>query len=324
LHQWVYRLGEQDQAIEAVRILPGECGPVFAELVVESKSLDVFVQTRIRLYAELERIEFHNRVRKSRQTRKEQLHFFFPARIPDCQYRYEAPGAIITPGEIDHGGEQLPGSGQAYTAVRHVADMFNDELGICLSQADSGFVLFGHRSEFEDPREPDRASATLISLALGNAVNYAEVTRDQAGQTDFTFRYALLPYGRYDPLRSIRFGWEDNTPLLIHPFTANTDGVLAAGVHSFLEITGQEVVLVNYKQTEALPEEGIIVRLWNPLEQEGQVILHAHLPWKLRNARNTDLLEREKGTLAVKDNSVELSIKGRGLATVLLIFESTL
>jgi alpha-mannosidase len=330
LHRWIYRLNDQDQPIEEVKIRAGNTGPVFAELLIESRCSQVQVETALRLYNSLDRIEFRNHVHKIPTTGKEQLHFLFPVDIPNCRYRFEAPGAIITPGEVGSGGEQLPGSGQAYTAIRHSSDIFNDLCGMTLSQADSGFVLFGHRTEFEDPCEPDRKSSALIALALGNTVNYAEVTRDQAGHDSFTFRYYLRFYRHYAPESSLRFGWESSNPFssMIVPrergqFTAPESAeLLPADKHSFLTVSEEKIVLVNTKVSEEHPDDGLIVRLWNLAEDSASATVKVSSLWPLKSVQATDLLERQRDSLPVKDNSFSIIMPGRGFATALIRFLS--
>jgi alpha-mannosidase len=323
LHRWGYRLDGVDQKIEGVEILPGSCGPVFGELIITGRTPQVSVTTRLRIYADLDRIDFSNTVRKAPTQRREELHFYFPLDLPDCQYRHEAPGAVISPGEISRGGEQLPGAGQAYNAVRHSSDVFGAAGGMTLSQVESGFVLFGHRTEQEDPVEPDRSSSTLVSLALSNLINYAEVNRDQGGASDFVFRYALRFYRTYNPQDSVRFGWEHANEMYARFLAPGGQPSIAlpAGVHSFLEVHGQSLILVNLKTAEAFPERGVVVRLWNVGAKPGRGVLRFPGPWKVASARATDLLERVQGPLAVKEGAVQLTVPGRGFATALVLLK---
>jgi hypothetical protein len=330
LHQWVYRLNDEDQRIEQVNITAGSTGPVFAELLIQARCRQVKIETVVRLYDTSDRIDFHNRVRKTPTTDREQLYFFFPVDIPNCRYRFEAPGAIIAPGEVSRGGEQLPGSGQAYTSVRHSCDVFNDCCGMTLTQVDSGLVLFGHRTEFEDPREPDGKSGALIAVALGNAVNYAEVTRDQGGYDSFTFRYSLRFYRQYAPETSLRFGWEVSNPFdsAISPHEQGElqDGRSAQSpppdMHSFVSVSGDEFVLVNTKVSEEYPEDGWIIRLWNLADNRAKATVKVSQLWPVKTVHATDLLERQGDKLPMRGNSFSLDVPGRGFATALIRFSS--
>src|SRR5690606_14390747 len=148
----------------------------FAQLVVRAQTKGIALTTTITLYAHLDRVDLHNEVEKELGEEKEELGFIFPFRVPDRRYRVETPGTILTAGE-----NQLPGAGQAITAVRHFVDVSNADYGVTLTMADSGFVEFGHRTSLEDPQAPDPANSTLLVPVLGNWINWREVTRDQAG-----------------------------------------------------------------------------------------------------------------------------------------------
>ena len=344
LNQWVYRLSGSDYTPKDVTISSGANGPVFGELIITTRAPHIKVRTTLRLYSNLDRIDIYNEVEKSPTAEKEQLHFFFPVNIPDRVYRFEAPGAIVKAGEFSHGGEQLPGSGQACTAVRHFIDVSNDSYGITISQVDSSMIQFGHRTEKEDPIYPDPTNSTVISFALGNTNNYPEVirnpddgtvisfntvdygevardyykevTRDQGGITHFLFRYSLRAHKNYDPEEAIHFAWEDNNEPLAIMVPPSSKGLLPQNQHGFLNVSGEKVILVNCKIAEEGLEKGVIIRLWNAGEKDSIAQVNVSKMWKVNSAERTDLLERSQESLKVLNNSVKLKVKARGFATV--------
>jgi alpha-mannosidase len=304
----------------------GPCGPVFGQLIVHAALKNTQVTTTITLYANLDRVDIRNEVEKLPTTEKQELDFAFPFHVPGRQYRFEAPGVIVTPG-----ADQRPGAGQAVTAIRHFVDVFNDEFGVTLSQADSGLVEFGHRTTAEDPLEPDPNNSTVLALALENCIDWHEAVRDQAGVTHFVFRYSLRGHaGGFDPAAAVRFGWEDNNELLAVPLPAGEEGdgsaepsgrasgrwlaeVLPADTHSFVQATPDNVVLTGVKVAE---EDGLIARLWECAGQDVTVSVHTSGLGSLRAARQTDLLERDGEALTVADGQVTVPVRARGLATV--------
>jgi len=281
--------------------------------------------TTIRLYAATDRIDLRNEVTRATTDQRESLHVLFPFAVPGGQYRFEAPGAIVRAGEGSFGGEQLPGSGQAYTALRHFADVSNERIGVTLSQADSGFVQFGHRTEAEDPTGPSDADSTLVAFVLDNTVNYAEVTRDQGGDARFLFRFSIREHGPFDPLEAVRFAWEDNNEALVHrlpdpssPIGGPADRRILAATHSFLRIAEDAMVLVNLKSAEEEPSTGVVVRIWNPTEKASDATLRLSPTLLIRKAWAADLLERPQGELRVAEDTLTVPVPARGYATVIL------
>ncbi|NLE45292.1 MAG: hypothetical protein GX620_11270 [Chloroflexi bacterium] len=290
----------------------GECGAVSAQVVVETGLKNTSLRSIITLYAHLDRVDIRNELEKIPTSEKQELDFAFPFRVSDRQYRFEAPGAIITPGD-----DQVPGAGQAVTAVRHFVDTFNDEFGVILSQADSAIVEFGHRTTLEDPLRPDPNNSTILALAMANCIDWDEIIRDQAGNDSFVYRYSLCGHaGGFDPVSAVRFGWEDNNELLAVPLTSGQNGELPEQSHSFLEVSPDHVVLAGFKVAE---ENGLIVRLWECAGTEALARVSTHGLGVLSRTTVTDLLERDKSELTLMDDVVEVSVPALGIATVRLV-----
>lgn len=289
-------------------------GPVLGQLTVRASLKHTQVRTTITLYTGLDRVDIRNEVEKLVTVERQELDFAFPVAVPRRQYRFEAPGAILEPGS-----DQRPGSGQAVTAVRHFVDVFNDEFGVTLSQADSGLVEFGHRTTLEDPQEPDPSNSTLLALAMENCVDWHEAVRDQGGATLFVFRYSLRGHqGGFDPVQAVRFGAEDNHDLLAVALPSEQDGDLPADAHSFIRVKPAHVVLTGVKLAE---EDGLIVRLWECAGEAVQASVVVDGLGTLAEASATDLLERDAGSLPVSGGEVTIETPARGLATLRLLFD---
>jgi alpha-mannosidase len=314
LNQCLYWSDGTEHTPQAARVEIGPCGLVFGQLVVRAALKNTRVTTTITLYAYVDRVDIENEVEKEPTIEKQELDFAFPLRIPDREYRFEAPGAIITPGV-----DQRAGAGQAVTAVRHFVDVFNDEFGVTLSQADSGLVEFGHRTTAEDPLAPDPTNSTVLALALENCIDWHESIRDQAGASHFVFRYSLRGHaGGFDPAAAVRFGWEDNNELLGRPIGegARGQGDLPPSVHSFLSVTPDNVIVTAFKVAE---EEGLIVRLWECAGRDTEAVVRVSGLGALRGIWLTDLLERDEKPLPVADGQVTIRIPARGLVAIRLL-----
>lgn len=317
LGQCVYTVDDEDHVPHSAEISTGSVGPVFGELIASYSVEKLKVKTTVCLYWNIDRIDITHEVERPVRGLPEQLNVVFPFDIPKAQYRFEAPGCIITPGEVAEGGEQLAGSGQAWTMVRHFVDVFNDEAGVTLSQADSAVVMFGHRTQAEDPIAPDSSSAAIWCLAMGNLINHEEVTRDQAGGTSFVFRYSLRGHtSGFDPVAALRFAWEDNNEMLCVRVPEGASGELAGSVRSFLSVRPETVIPTALVVADEGPRAGLVVRLWN-LEQAGRST-EAQIDMSglggFSSAGRVDLLERDGDELGGSGGAVRLAVRGRGLA----------
>jgi alpha-mannosidase len=311
LNQAVYLSEGLEHTAQAAQVELAVQGPVFAQLVVQASLKHIRLTTTFTLYHQLDRVDILNQVTKLPTAERHELSFVFPFQVPDRQYRFEAPGVIVTPG-----AEQRPGAGQAVTAVRHFVDVFNSDFGVTLSQADSGLVQFGHRTSTEDPLEPEPGNSTVWALALGNNINWREVTRDQAGGTDFTFRYSLRGHaGGFDPVSAVQFGWEDNNELLTVPLARGQQGNLPPHRHSFVKVEPDHVILTSLKVAE---EEGLLLRLWECAGQSTVATVTVSGLGALA-ARQTDLLEKDIAALSLTDERVSVPLKARDLASIRLL-----
>ncbi len=290
----------------------GSCGSVFGRLIVKASLKNTTVTTTVTLYASLDRVDLRNEVERFPTDERYQLDFAFPFLVPDRRYRFEAPGAIISPGK-----EQRPGAGQAVTAVRHFVDIFNDEAGVTLTQADSGLVEFGHRTSLEDPLGPDPSNSTVLALVMHNCLDWREITRDQGGSTHFCFRFSLRGHGGgFDPAAAVRFGWQDNNELLAVPLPGRQGTGLPAHKHSFAQAAPDSAILSCLKVAE---EDGLLVRLWNCDEQGTSASVDVSGLADIEEARQTDLLERDKQALPVVAGMAEIPVAGRGFAAARLL-----
>lgn len=322
VHQWVHEVSGEDMKVLAVKPNTRNAGPVFGEFSFTVQFEGMKVTTSIRLSIDSDTIEFRNQVYKPVSTSAEQVYCYFPLAVPDSTFVYEAPGALVRAGETSHGGDQLPGSGQAYTAVRHIVDTHNGDVGFTLSQSQSGFVVFGHRTEDEDPVEPDSRNGTVISIALGNKVNYSEVTRDQNGETDFTFDYAIRLYKKYDPVESLKLGDRHYSTPLSMLIAGDEQGSLPRSSCNLIEIESENIVLMNTKIPEESQYKGMVVRLWNVGEKKetAKIIISEHL--SIVGVFETDLLERIGSALELRGNTVEVDVPGRGFSTIFFSTEA--
>jgi len=308
-----YSHGVEHTAVRAT-VEQGAGGPVLGRLHTCTWLKNTEVRSTITLYAGLDRVDICNRVHKAVTTEPQEMDFAFPFAVPDHRYRLEAPGAVLDPQR-----DFLPGAGLAVLAVRHFVDVFNDEFGVTLSQADSGFVQLGHRTSREDLESVDMGRSTVLALAMQNCFDKTEAALDQGGVSDFTFRYSLQGHGAgFAAARAVRFGWEDNNELLVAESAGGAVGALPEDVHAFVSVEPDNVILTCLKVAE---EEGLIVRLWECAGQETQAVVRPRGLGALVRAYSTDLLERDAKPLSVVGGEVAVRVPARGMAALRLIFD---
>jgi alpha-mannosidase len=316
-NQCLYLSDGIEHTPQAATVEVEEGGAVFGRLIVRAGLKNTQMTTTITLYTHIDRIDIRNEVSKQATTEKQELHFAFPFDVPGHRYRLEAPGAIIDPSE-----DLRPGAGQAYNAVRHFVDVFNDDFGITLSSIDSGLVEFGHRTTLEDPVAPDPENSTVLALVMDNVIDWNESIRDQAGVNEFVFRFSLRSHdGGFDPVAAVRSGWEANDELEAVSLSTGQkaeDG-LPPDVHRFLKLAPDNVILTSMKVAE---EEGLIIRLWECAGQDTVATVEPSGLGSLREAQATDLLERTTGTLSVGNGQVEVPVSALGLSTIRLLFNT--
>ncbi len=313
LNQCLYLSEDVEHTPRAAQVEVGPCGPLFGQLIVRAALKNTRLTSTITLYSHLDWVDIRNELDKLATGEKQELDFAFPFQVPNRRYRYEAPGAIVDP-ETD----LLPGAGQATNAVRHFVDVYNDEYGVTLSQADSGIVEFGHRTTMEDPLAPDPSNATVLAMALDNYLDWNEANRNQGGQTHFVFRFSLRGHGGgFDPAAALRFAWEDNNELEAVALAPNQAGGLPAALHSFVSVSPDHAVLTGLKVAE---EDGLIARLWECGGAGGEATLDIAGLGPIQAARRTDPLERDQQALAVAGGRIGVPLRPRGLAAIRILY----
>ena len=153
----------------------------------------------------------------------------------------------------------------------------------------------------------------LAFEALGNDQNWKEVTQDQAGETHFRFRYSLRahPPG-YDNAAAL--AWSRNVAA---PLTLALGRLPKKWLdHPFLGVDPTQALVTCMKPADNGTADQTMVRLWETGGRSGVVEIAAP---GYRTARKTDLLEREREPLPVKQGKVSLAARGYGFSGIELI-----
>jgi len=312
INQCVYLSENQEFTPQKTDVISAASGMVFGQIKIQTQFKGISLKTIYQLYANSDQIDITNELEKVSTSEKQELDFVFPFNVRNSQMRFETPAAIIEPGK-DH----LPGAGLAATAIRHFVDVFNDQHGVTLTQADSFLVEFGHRTTVEDPQILETNNGTVLAVAMCNLLDWDENIHDQGGENHFTFRYSLRAHdGGFNPTEALHFGWQDNNEMMVIPLKNTKNGRLPNDIHSFVSVTPPNVILTSLKPAE---EEGLILRLWEISGRDTIAQLNVSGLANVTGAWQTDLLERDLNPLVIKNGMVEVPLKGRGLTTVRLV-----
>jgi len=271
-------------------------GPVCAEMHVTGRIGDLHVTNIIRLYAELDRVDFDVRLEKPISTNEQRLLHFFPIGEGVRDLHLETTAAVLRP-QMRPDGDLLPGADPRRFAVQgFVDDSRPGRIGVTVAPLDAFMLRLDQ--------------GVLAFEALGNDQNWKEVTQDQAGETHFRFRYVLQahPPG-YD--NAAVLAWSRNVAA---PLT------LALGClpkkwldHPFLEVDPTQALVTCMKPADNGAADQTMVRLWETGGKTGVVEIAAP---GYRAARETDLLEREREALPMKQGNVMLDARGYGFSGI--------
>jgi alpha-mannosidase len=291
-----------------------ESGPVTAALKITSACTRCGVETLIRLNAVNDRIDIENRLHKEPSEEPLNLYFSFPFAVQKPSYHYEGAAAILRPGTLERGGDMLPGAGQEIYAAQDFVDVNEDGAGALLCPLDNHLFQFGGNGYELMPEGPLEDGPAVLALCLTNHA-YKEILRDQCGNADFLFRFALKTYaGKFDENIAVRFGREASNPLMaIRP---------GAELTKFSGRTIVESLTPGVFVTALKPSEevggAVVLRFWNVYEKEAQATFDVSALGML-HAETVDLLERRAGaSMPFDGKTLSAPVRGRGFGAILL------
>lgn len=226
------------------------------------------------------------------------VEFCFPFAMDRPVYRYDTPGAIVTAGPKQAGGDDLPGANpELYAGVTFAAASGEGRTALVLAP-DSLLWRF------------DRDKACVTSMPMMN------LTRNdhqfgQGGQRQWMFRYRIVLLDKpFDPLAAVQEAQRFEIPPFLHaPGQPPAVPGLAA-----MDIDFSGGPLLAFKVAE--DDRRLILRFWNVLDREAAGSFRLPSGWSTPEA--CDALERPEKPLAVVQDRVAFRVGPRGIATVAL------
>lgn len=226
------------------------------------------------------------------------VEFRFPLAMDKPAYRYDTPGAIVTAGSKQAGGDDLPGANpELYAGVTFAAATAEGRTALVLAP-DSLLWRFG------------RDAAGMASMPMMN------LTRNdhqfgQAGRREWVFRYRVVLLDEpFDPLRAMQEAQQYGTPAFLQvPGQAPAVPGLAS-----LDIDFAGGPLLAFKVAE--DDRRLVLRFWNVLDRDAGGSFRLPPGWS--EAQTCDALERPIKPLDVVKDRVSFRIGPRGIGTVAL------
>jgi hypothetical protein len=273
------------------------------------------VETTIRLNAVNDRIDIENRLHKEPSGEPLNLYFTFPLAVEKPDYHYESAASILRPGRVGQGGDILPGAGQEIYAVQDFVDVNAGDAGALLCPLDNHIFQFGGNGYELMPDGPQAGGPAVMALCLTNHA-YQEIVRDQYGNADFVFRFALKTYsGAFDEDRSVCFGREAANPLMPLHIAKELQGLSG---RILAESLTPGVFVTALKPSEEV-DGAVVLRFWNAYSKDAVAKFDVSA-LGMRRAETVDLLERRAGGAASFDGTtLSASVAGRGFGAILLL-----
>lgn len=287
----------QNHPLENVKSDVVSTGPVLTRLKIVGRIASIDLTTFVTVYADLDQVDFDMRVKKPVSTQEQRLTHTFPVLSPGAMLRIETPGAVVRP-QLQPAGDMLPGSDLRRLVVQGFVDASPpDGEGVTLAPLDS-FLL--------------RADLEAVTFeALGNDQDYKEVSRDQAGETEFRFRYSLRAHrGGYQSAGTFAWSRSMATPLL------TAWGNIPQNSVPRLVVDQTRAIATALKPTDEGAAHGVVVRYWETGGTSGPLRLGAV---GFRRAYRCDLLERDLGELKMDKGGVTVPLGANGFGSVGLV-----
>ncbi|MCX5673466.1 MAG: hypothetical protein NTX87_00515, partial [Planctomycetota bacterium] len=154
----------------------------------------------------------------------------------------------------------------------------------------------------------------LTFEALGNDQNYKEVCKDQNGETEFRFQYALLAHADgYDQSWAVAASRAAGTPLVVARGRIERGWTWHPLVYS---PTHGSAVITCLKPVDADTSGACIMRLWETAGKAGLCRIDVR---GYKRVFLTDLLERDLAELKIENTAVNVPLRPHGLAALRLL-----
>jgi hypothetical protein len=268
------------------------------------------VQSQVILFDGQKKIEFINRVNKTKVYTKEAVYFAFPFAMQHPEFRYEIQNGYVNPAR-----DIMKGGNLEWFSVQHWVAADQDNFSAALVPVDAHLVTLGDFVRGAWPKEFGSRRGTIFSYLMSN---YWDVNWPAGQGGDYTFRYAITSGRNLDPGALSRLGWEEMSPIEVNEITPQDKAIspprpLAATESSFLQVDQPNVVLVTWKRAE--DEQGTILRF---VEVNGQPsTVKVEIPiLDLQSGWTCNAMEKNQQPITVSGHSLQFPVKPFEIVTI--------
>ncbi len=303
-------------------------------LLVSSEVHTPKIETEIRLFDRVKRIELVNTVHKEIVRAPEGVYFAFPFAGRNPTIRYEIQNAWVDPTR-----DQLPGANKEWFSAQHWIAVTAPQYSVALALNEAPLFTIGDIVRGRWPNTMEIPDGTVFSYIMNNYDGDDEKPF-QGGV--FTFHYAITSAPQFDPGTLFRLGQEEANPLEFDKVTASDkhsaafSGPTAASVWEsaraslqravalpapdnatsptepldpaatgFVEIEPQDVVLSMWKGSE--DGEGYVVRLYNTTDRT--VAAEVEFPhFAFERVYRCNLIEVNEDEVRAQQGRIKLSL----------------
>jgi len=285
-----------------LRKLVGRRNSRGVQIMTEFDRSDFRVESTWFFHAENPWIDVTYRLKDGWSDNPQTVEFCFPFEIENPTYRYDAPGAILTAGPKQTGGDDLPGANPRLFAGVTFAALSGDSRTALLLTPDSVLLRFG--------RNASNASGNITSMPMMNLTGN-DWQFGQGGWNEWTFRYRIvLLKGKFDPVRAVQEAQQFATP----PFLQVPGKFVALSDLETLDIKFSGGPLLAFKVAE--DNRRLILRFWNVLNRPIQGSLKQPAGWS--RAEICDALERPAKPLETTQGRIRFSAGPLQILTIAL------
>lgn len=268
------------------------------------------VETEVILFDSQKKIEFINRVNKTKVYTKEAVYFAFPFAMDHPEFRYEIQNGYVNPAR-----DIMKGGNLEWFSVQHWVAAEQDNVTAALVPVDGHLVTLGDVVRGAWPKEFGSRKGSIFSYLMSN---YWE-TNWPAGQGgDYTFRYAVTSGPILSPGALSRLGWEEMSPIEVDEIKTQDKAIapprpLDSAQGSFLQVDQPNAVLVTWKRAE--DDQGTILRFVEVDGKPGTVNVQVPI-LNLDSGWICNAVEKNQKPLSVSGHSFQFPVKPFEIVTV--------
>jgi len=218
------------------------------------------VETEIRLYKNIKKIEFKFMARKEIITDPEALYVVFPVSLSGSRILFETTGGVLTQ------GQQLPGSSTDWNAAQNFVTVRGSKGQVIVVSNEIPMWQFSNFNMGKFERIPKRGKTWLYSWVMNNYWNTNFRAYQEGG---FSWSYQITSTADTSNTFATKFAWSQRNPFPTRTYPAGANEMKLPSLET-LKISGSEnamlvnsrpsfntgnAILLHFREVEGMPAE---------------------------------------------------------------------